>query len=92
MVKVKRTGYKHGKWVTEPVPHADIGKYVDKGTGKEDTRAKRSRIEGSTLKFKKPKRLGTQSPGATRPKGGARIPKGAEIIGKPRKPKKDTKV
>ena len=37
MVK-KRTGYKHGKWVQEPVPHADTKKYVDRGTGKEDTR------------------------------------------------------
>ena len=70
MVKIKRTGYKHGKWVTEPVPHADIGKYVEKGTRKEDTRAKRSRIEGSTLKFKKSKKP-TQGPGAAnRPKGG----------------------
>jgi len=54
MVK-KRTGYKHGKWVQEPVPHADIKKYVDRGTGKEDTRGKRVRKEGSTLEFKNPK-------------------------------------
>ena len=54
-----RAGFKHGDWVKTPVPHADIAKYVDRLSGKEDTRGKRSRKEGSTLEFKKP----TQSRG-----------------------------
>jgi hypothetical protein len=67
MVKVKRTGYKHGKLVREAVPHADIDKLIDKGTGKEDDRkGNRSRVEGSTLEFKKSKRPA----GTRRPKGG----------------------
>ena len=49
-----RKNFKHGDWVKEPTPHADIKKYVDRGTGKEDTRGQRIRKEGSTLKFKKP--------------------------------------
>ena len=72
MVK-KRTGYKHGKWVKAPVPHADISKYVDRATKKEDdaTPGSRFRIAGSTMKFKKPRRsLGPQAPKAGRPKGG----------------------
>ena len=64
MVK-KRTGYKHGDWVKAPVPHADIEKYVDQGTGKEDTRGKRVRKTGSTMKFKKPK----SGPSGRRPQG-----------------------
>ena len=31
-----RKNFKHGKWVKATgIPHADIGKYVDKKTGKE---------------------------------------------------------
>ena len=70
MVK-KRTGYKHGKWVQEPVPHADIEKYVDKQTGKEDVGKPGTRVRktGSTMEFKKPaKRMGRAA--APRPKGG----------------------
>ena len=70
----KRTGYKHGKWVQEPVPHADISKYVDRQTGKEDDNKPGSRFrkEGSTMKFKKPRRSAGPSaiPRAGRPKGG----------------------
>jgi len=51
-----RAGFKHGDWVQAPTPHADIKKYVDRGTGKEDTRGKRVRKEGSTMEFKKPRR------------------------------------
>ena len=50
----KRTGYKHGKWVQEPVPHADIHKYVDRQTGKTDEK-KGSRQRSETMEFKKPK-------------------------------------
>ena len=57
-----RAGFKHGKWVKEPTPHADIKKYVDRGTGKEDTRGKRVRKEGSTMEFKKPKQSRGSSP------------------------------
>ena len=48
-----RKNFKHGDWVKEPVPHADIKKYVDTLSGKEDIRGKRVRKEGSTLEFKK---------------------------------------
>jgi hypothetical protein len=56
--KKKRGSFKHGKWVKAPVPHADIGKYVDRQTGKEDDDKPGSRVrkEGSTMKFKKPKK------------------------------------
>ena len=65
----KRTGYKHGKWVQEPVPHADISKYVDRQTGKADEK-KGSRQRSETMEFKKPRRSpGPQTP-AGRPKGG----------------------
>ena len=69
MVK-KRTGYKHGKWVKAPVPHADIDKYVDKQTGKEDDDKPGSRFrkEGSTLKMGK-KRGGRRAGQATRDPG-----------------------
>ena len=69
----KRKGYKHGKWVKAPVPHADIDKYVDKQTGKEDDDKPGSRFrqEGSTMKFKKPRRSAGPSAGRpARPKGG----------------------
>ena len=59
-----RIGLKHGDWVKAPTPHADISKYVDTLSGKEDTRGKRSRKEGSTLEFKKPKK--SRGPSATR--------------------------
>ena len=60
-----RAGYKHGKWVKAPVPHADIGKYVDRQTGKEDDDKPGSRVrkEGSTMKFKKPKKSRNPSAG-----------------------------
>ena len=53
-----RVGLKHGKWVKAPVPHADIDKYVDKQTGKEDDDKPGSRFrkEGSTMEFKKPQK------------------------------------
>ena len=64
-----RVGFKHGKYVRAAVPHADIDKLIDKGTGKEDDRkGNRYRVEGSELKFKKPRR--SQGPAAGRPKGG----------------------
>ena len=62
----KRTGYKHGKWVQEPVPHADIHKYVDRQTGKTDEK-KGSRQRSETMEFKKPRRRAGPS---ARPKGG----------------------
>ena len=55
----KRTGYKHGKWVQEPVPHADISKYVDR----DDVIAKAKKLE----KKKKFKTL-------TSPHSGSKIP------------------
>ena len=69
MVK-KRTGYKHGKWVKAPVPHADIEKYVDKQTLKEadDKPGSRSRKSGSTMEFKKPKK--SRGPSAGRQAAG----------------------
>jgi len=64
-----RIGLKHGKFVRAAVPHADIDKYVDKGTGKEDDRkGNRSRVEGSTMKFKKPKK--SRGPSAGRQAAG----------------------
>ena len=53
-----RKNFKHGKWVKAPTPHADISKYIDKQTGKEDDDKPGSRVrkEGSTMKFKKPKK------------------------------------
>jgi hypothetical protein len=63
----KRTGYKHGDWVQEPVPHADIKKYVERGTRKEDTRGKRVRKEGSTMKMGSKQRRRAQE---DRPRGG----------------------
>jgi len=63
--KIKRTGYKHGKWVREPVPHADISKYVDRQTGKADEK-KGSRQRSETMTIKKPK----SRPSGRRPQGG----------------------
>ena len=52
-----RKNFKHGKSVRAAVPHADIDKIIDKRTGKEDDRkGNRFRKEGSTMKFKKPKK------------------------------------
>ena len=69
--KKKRGSFKHGKWVKAPVPHADISKYVDRQTGKEDDNKPGSRFrkEGSTMKFKKPKR--SPGPSAQRKAGKA---------------------
>ena len=70
--KKKRGSFKHGKWVKATgVPHADIDKYVDKQTGKEidDKPGSRFRKEGSTMKFKKPKR--SPGPSAKRKAGRA---------------------
>ena len=55
-----RKGFKHGKWVKAPVPHADISKYVDRQTGKEDDDKPGSRFrkEGSTMEFKKRRSAG----------------------------------
>ena len=64
----KRQGYKHGDFVKVPTPHADISKYVDRATKKEDEKGKRHRVEGSELKFKKPRR--SKGPAAGRPAGG----------------------
>ena len=66
LAKGGRAAFKHGDWVQEPIPHADIKKYVDRGTGKEDTRGKRVRKEGSTLKMGKKSGRRGLSPGATR--------------------------
>ena len=52
-----RKNFKHGKRVRAAVPHADIDKIIDKGTGKEDDRkGNRSRVEGSELKISKSKK------------------------------------
>ena len=68
-----RKNFKHGKSVRAAVPHADIDKYVDKGTGKEDDRkGNRSRVEGSTMKFKKPKKSRGPSAGRQAAQGGGR--------------------
>ena len=42
----KRIGYKHGKYVKVPTPHADISKYVEKDSSKSP---KHFRKEGSTM-------------------------------------------
>ena len=68
--KIKRTGYKHGKFVQEPVPHADITKYVDKKTYKADDRRKTNRARTETMEFKKPKQKRRQQAQETRPRGG----------------------
>ena len=64
-----RVGFKHGDFVKVPTPHADIEKYVDKQTGKEDDDKPGSRFrkEGSTMKISKSKKAG---PRAGRPAGG----------------------
>ena len=66
-----RAGFKHGKYVRAAVPHADIDKLIDKGTGKEDDRkGNRYRVEGSELKFKKPRKSAGPAAGrAARPTG-----------------------
>ena len=80
-----RKNFKHGKYVRAAVPHADIDKLIDKGTGKEDDRkGNRFRKEGSTMKFKKPKksrgpsggRIGLKHGGSV---GAAKRGHGAEI-------------
>ena len=58
----KRTGFKHGKYVKVPTPHADISKYVEKDTSKSP---EHFRKEGSTMKSKK-----KSAPRAGRPAGG----------------------
>jgi hypothetical protein len=64
-----RKNFKHGKYVRAAVPHADIDKLIDKGTGKEDDRkGNRFRVEGSTMKFKKPKKSRGPSAGRAAPK------------------------
>ena len=68
---MKRTGYKHGKYVKVPTPHADIAKYVTKqgvveGPEGEDTYW---RSEDSTMKTKKKGRGATGRSGQ-RPAGG----------------------
>ena len=67
----KRTGYKHGKYVKIPTPHADIAKYVTKkgvveGPEGEDTYWRR---KDSTMKIKK-KSAGPAGRSAKRPPGG----------------------
>ena len=47
-----RAGFKHGKWVTTPTPHADIEKYVSHGKETGDIR----RVELSTMKMPKVKK------------------------------------
>jgi len=65
-----RKNFKHGKWVKAPVPHADIDKYVDKQTGKEDDDKPGSRVrkEGSTMKMGSSKQR--RGAGRSRPAGG----------------------
>ena len=76
-----RAGYKHGKWVKAPVPHADIGKYVDRQTGKEDDDKPGSRVrkEGSTMKFKKPKKSRGRSAGRSPFNSGGAVLKGKKV-------------
>jgi len=57
-----RTGFKHGKYVRTPVPHADISKYMF--NKKEESPRKRDEL--STMKVPKKKRLA--GPKAGRPK------------------------
>ena len=52
LLKGGRAGYKHGKWVRTPTPHADIDKYVSRGKETGDIR----RIELSTMKRPKKKK------------------------------------
>ena len=61
MVK-KRIGYKHGKYVKVPTPHADISKYVTKSGEVEG----HFRQKGSTMG----KRRKTTPAETRRPKGG----------------------
>jgi hypothetical protein len=60
---------KHGDWIQESVPHADIMKYVERGTGKEDTRGKRVRAEGSELRIRdRSRRMGQAARGMSKKK------------------------
>tara|TARA_R100001224_G_C3904703_1_gene109757 strand:- start:106 stop:384 length:279 start_codon:yes stop_codon:yes gene_type:complete len=88
-----RKGFKHGKVVREAVPHADINKVIDKGTGKEDDRkGNRSRVEGSTLEFKKSKNqkriMEQQATSRTEARHGGRMCAQIKGFGKARRPKK----
>ena len=60
-----RAGFRHGKWVRTPTPHADIDKYVSRGKETGDIR----RIELSTMKVPKKKKLA--APKAARPAAAA---------------------
>jgi hypothetical protein len=63
LAKGGRAAFKHGKFVKEPTPHADIAKYVEKDSSKSP---KHYRKEGSTLKMGKKSGRRGLSPGATR--------------------------
>ena len=61
-----RAGFRHGKWVRTPTPHADISKYM---FNKKEEPVKRRRDDDSTMKVpKEKKRKAGPSPG--RPAGG----------------------
>jgi len=72
---MKRTGFKHGKYEKVPVPHVDINKYIQKGSGKvegpkgEDTYW-RSKREGSLMEAPKEKKRKAGPSPAGRPAGG----------------------
>ena len=66
----KRKGYKHGSYKRVPTPHADISKYVTKNGKSEGPKGEDTnyRVEGSTMKIKKPGKQRRQAAG--RPAGG----------------------
>ena len=60
----KRQGYRHGKYVRTPIPHADISKYMF--NKKEESPRKRD--EFSTMKMPKVKKRKGAGPAPGRPK------------------------
>ena len=60
-----RAGFRHGKFVETPVPHADISKYMVHG--KEEF--PRKRVELSTMKMTKVKKRRSAGPAARKLKG-----------------------
>ena len=61
-----RAGFKHGKWVTTPTPHADIEKYKTSIEGGPEIIR---RVELSTMKMPKVKRRRSAGPAAGKLKG-----------------------
>ena len=61
-----RVGFRHGKYVRTPTPHADISKYMF--NKKEESPRKRDEL--STMKMPKKKKQGPKAGPMGRPKGG----------------------